>query len=101
MTPQTDRETLLEIAELLDQCKMLQDFGQVWVRLFAEVAMEYRDKLRAIAGRMGDGCDINLHIGTVPQGEPETYRARKTGYDNKTGTYTFTIVEGEATNEQA
>ena len=57
------------------------------------------DRWRAIAGRMGDGCDINLHIGTVPQGEPQTFRATRTGYDDKTGTYTFTIAEGEATDE--
>jgi len=52
VTPQTDREALLKIAERLDRCQMLQGFGQVWVRLFADEAMKYRDQLRAIAGRM-------------------------------------------------
>ena len=52
MSKQADRATLLEIAEQLDQCKMFQDFGQVWVGLFADTAMKYRDQLRAIADRM-------------------------------------------------
>ena len=100
MTPQTDREALLDIADSLERAEPVGRHGD-WVELSREAVDTIVAQLRAIARRPGDGCDINLHIGTVLQGEPETFRATRTGYDSETGTYTFTIVEGEATNEQA
>ena len=95
--PLTDRAKLLLIAESFEEGPF--DRHGNWVEVPCTWSNIVAGELRAIAGRMGDGCDINLHIGTVPQGEPQTFRATRTGYDDKTGTYTFTIAEGETDNE--
>jgi len=96
--PLTDRGKLLLIAKGIAEAGPAGRHGG-WIELPRTWSTIVVAQLRAIAGRMGDGCDINPHIGTVPQGEPQTFRATRTGYDDKTGTYTFTIAEGEATDE--